>query len=266
MKEGFKNWLTPNEQPSALGRWLIVVVWLGLLTILWNPIMPASFPSLGEIFSAFDPLIKEQNFMAHWMATIGLTFQAIGLSVIFSFFIAYLTIFPFFRPLAFAISKARFLSLVGFVVLFIMMANSDVQKTRIYLLMFGVVPYLVTSMLSSILSADRALFDYSRTLNLNAWQTTWHVLIAGKAGEILDGVRQNLAIAFTMIVYVESTLREGGGIGVLLMDLRKYAHGYDQIFAVQLSILLVGILIDLAFNELNKVAFPYSFLKRKREG
>lgn len=262
----FKNWFVPNEGTTAAGRWLIAAIWMLILVVLWGPLMPSSFPSIGEVFSAFGPLVKEQNFFPHWLATLGLTLKAIGLSVIISFLIAYLTIFPFFRPLAFAISKARYLSLVGFVVLFIMMAGSDVNKTRIYLLMFGVVPYLVTSITSTILSADRNLFDYSRTLGLTPWQTTWHVLILGKAGDVVDGIRQNLAIAFTMIVFVESTLREGGGVGVLLMDLRKYAHGYDQIFAVQLSILLVGIALDWLLNEMNKAAFPHAFLKRKREG
>jgi ABC-type nitrate/sulfonate/bicarbonate transport system permease component len=265
MKSWFKNWFSPNESPTQGGGYLIVLAWLVLLILLWNPLMPKVFPTLGEIFSAFGPLVQEHDFFAHWIATLKLTFFAIGFSVLVSFVIAYLSIFPFFRPMAFAISKARFLSLVGFVVLFIMLADSNVQTTRIYLLMFGVVPYLTTSLTAIIIGTDRAMFDYARSLGLSPWQSTWHVLIAGKAGDIMEGIRQNLAIAFTMIVYVESTLREGGGVGTLLFDLKKYAHGYDQIFAVQLSVLGTGILIDFIFQEVNKAAFPFSFIKRKRE-
>lgn len=264
-KETFTGLFKLNGQINQQQRWIAIAIWTLLLVSLWNPLRPTMVPSLGELFSAYGPLFKSLDFTAHWFSTIKLTLKAIGLSVIFSVLISYLSVIPFFRPVAYVISKARFLSLMGFIVLFLSISHNAVT-TRLYLLMFGIIPYLVTSMNSIILATDEKMFQYARTLNLSPWQTTFHVLIASKAGEIFEAVRQNLAIAFMMIVLVENKLREGGGIGVLLFDLKKYGHGFDKIFAVQLSVLLVGVCIDFVMHKINQVAFPYAFLKRQGGG
>jgi hypothetical protein len=60
-------------------------------------------------------------------------------------------------------------------------------------------------------------------------QQVWHIQIREKAGDIADVIRQNLAMAFMMLTFVELRVREGGGVGVLLEDLHKSGKGYDMI-------------------------------------
>ena len=265
IKEQFKSLFRLNEQATNLQSLMAFGIWTLILVVLWEPLRPAIVPSIPELFAAYGPLFESLDLFAHWFSTAGLTLKAIGLSVFLSLAISYLSVIPFFRPIAQVISKARFLSLMGFIFLFLSISH-NAYTTRMYLLMFGIVPYLTTSMTSIILSTDKKMFHYAKTLNLNPWQTTYHVLVASKAGDIFEAIRQNLAIAFMMIVLVESKLREGGGIGVLLFDLKKYGHGFDKIFAVQLSVLIVGVCLDYVMHKVNQVAFPYAFLKRMNGG
>jgi ABC-type nitrate/sulfonate/bicarbonate transport system permease component len=119
------------------------------------------------------------------------------------------------RPFVAFITKMRFLSLVGISIVFVMLAD-DLGTARIYLLMFGIVPYMTTSIVSVVDSTEKLRLDCAKTLGLSPWQQVWHIQIREKAGDIADVIRQNLAMAFMMLTFVELRVREGGGVGVLL--------------------------------------------------
>lgn len=261
-KPSAKDLVTLNGQVDGVWRFIPYLFTVVMLGVFWVLVMPKAIPDPGEILGAFPELFKQQQLLAHWGSTFKLTAVAIFISVVVSLVISFSTVLPLMRPLVAFITKMRFLSLVGISIVFVMLAN-DLGTARIYLLMFGIVPYMVTSILSVIVSVERVRLDAAKTLGLSPLMQVWHIQVREKAGDIADVIRQNLAMAFMMLTFVELRVREGGGVGVLLDDLHKNGHGYDEIFALQLSILLVGIGIDALSFYLIRVIFPYSFVRKE---
>lgn len=258
----YKDLFALNAQPSGYWRYVPYVFTLVMFMLFWAMVMPKAIPSPGKILAAFPTVIEKQQLLAHWGSTVKLTTIAIFCSVVASLLISFLTVIPIMRLLVALVTKMRFLSLVGISIVFVMLAN-DLSTARIYLLMFGIVPYMTTSILAVIISVDKVRLDAAKTLGLTPLQQVWHIQVREKAGDIADVIRQNLAMAFMMLTFVELRVREGGGVGVLLDDLHKNGHGYDEIFAVQLSILLVGIAIDAISFYLIRLTFPFAFIKKE---
>jgi NitT/TauT family transport system permease protein len=60
-----------------------------------------------------------------------------------------------------------------------------------------------------------------------------------------------------MLVTVESILIAAGGLGVLIKNSDKYAN-HGRIVALQIIILLIGLLLDWILNTTRKSLFRYS--------
>jgi NitT/TauT family transport system permease protein len=261
-QHGFRDIFSLNGQPAGYWKFVPYLITLLMVVIFWILIMPGAIPNPLEILGAFPKLIQKQQLIAHWSSTFRLTGIAIFCSVVAALLISFATVIPAFRPFVALITKMRFLSLVGISIVFVMLAN-DLHTARIYLLMFGIVPYMTTSIVAVVVSVEKVRLNAAKTLGLSPLQQVWHIQVREKAGDIADVVRQNLAMAFMMLTFVELRVREGGGVGVLLDDLHKNGHGYDEIFALQLSILLVGIAIDALSFYVIRWAFPFSFIKKE---
>jgi ABC-type nitrate/sulfonate/bicarbonate transport system permease component len=83
------------------------------------------------------------------------------------------------------------------------------------------------------------------------------VVIKGRLDYVLDVLRQNLAIIWMMLVTVESILVAAGGLGVLIKNSDKFAN-HGRIVALQIIILLIGLLLDWALHVTRKGLFRYS--------
>jgi NitT/TauT family transport system permease protein len=79
-----------------------------------------------------------------------------------------------------------------------------------------------------------------------------------------DVLRQNAAMSWMMLSLVESLSREGGGIGTLLLDQNKHFH-LDAVFAIQITILLLGLLQDWAIGAMRQIVCPYADLMLERK-
>jgi NitT/TauT family transport system permease protein len=85
----------------------------------------------------------------------------------------------------------------------------------------------------------------------------FEVVIKGRMDYVLDVLRQNLAIIWMMLVTVESILVAAGGLGVLIKNSDKFMN-HGRIVALQLVILIVGLLLDTLLNGTRKSLFKYS--------
>jgi NitT/TauT family transport system permease protein len=85
----------------------------------------------------------------------------------------------------------------------------------------------------------------------------WEVVIKGRLDYVIDVLRQNLAIVWMMLVTVESILVAAGGLGVLIKNSDKFMN-HGRIVALQLVILLLGLLLDWGLQALRKALFRYS--------
>ena len=263
MKKRILDILTPNKTLSSNSKASIVVFWIITTVLLWMFLGAKLLPSPVEIVSALKHLIVDKNFTGELLTSTTFCMTAMGYAVLFSFIIAYLSVLPIFRPLCAFVAKARFLSTAG-LTFFIGEITPDSSVKKLVMLSFAITVFLVTSMLSVIMEVKKEELDYARTLRMNEWRAVWEVIIRGKIDAMFEVIRQNFAIAWMMLASAESLCRAEGGIGILLTDTDRHFR-LDEVFAIQIVVLIVGISFDYLLKVLRSWLFPYSVLKLERK-
>jgi len=77
-------------------------------------------------------------------------------------------------------------------------------------------------------------------------------------------MRQNAAIGWLMLTVAEGMVRSEGGVGAMLLNANKHTQ-LDIVFAVQIVILLVGLIQDYAIGVGRRLACPYADLTLERK-
>lgn len=186
--------------------------------------------------------------------------KALLLSAFISVGIAALTTADIFKPVGTFVASMRFLGFAGLTFLFTLWTSSGSQL-KLMLLTFGMTVFLTRSTIDVVKSIPQSDIDYARSLGLKGWRLTWEVVIRGRSADMLDLIRQNAAVGWTLLSMVEGLVRSEGGIGALLLNQNKYFN-LSAVFAIQLTILGYGILQDMGLNYLRSVICPWTRLNR----
>lgn len=231
---------------------LLGTVALGVLA--WVTSMPPLIPRPWGILLAFEGLWKDGLFdeVVHSMVT---NLVAMSISAVLSICISYATVLPVFRPTAGIISKARFLSLAGFVSIFALVVGGGFWL-KIVVLVFGMTTFFVTSLNDVVAEIDREAFDHARTLRMNEWRVVWEVVVLGKADRVVEVLRQNFAMGWMMLTSVEGIVRSDGGIGSMMLNQARH-YNLAPVFALQLVVVIIGIGQDYLIGALRSYVFPY---------
>ena len=253
---------SPNRVISkSIVRWMIGFQILFLFAVwVWSPTV--FLPKPGEVYDALGEM---------WMAGLGgelvtsftLNLQAIALATVLSLLLAYSTVLPFFRPIITLLSKLRFLSMVGLTFFFTLMASTG-HELKLYLLVFSVSVFFVTGMAEVVASIPKGKFDLARTLRMNEWHVVYEVVILGQVDKAFEMLRQNAAMGWMMLTMVEGISRSEGGVGAMLLNQNKHFH-LSAVFAIQLTILLLGLGQDYAIGMFRKLFCPYASLALERK-
>lgn len=248
----------PFEKIGQQQRWLITSVWVAILLIWWILSALGSrhlFPSPAQVWTGFVNLYNE-GLVVHIFSSLGLAFQAIFLSLIISLTIVYVSPLPALRPLALALSKIRYLPLTG-ITFYLAILVKDARSMQVSVLTVFMSLYFITSLLAVLKDIPDEEIDHARSLKCSRWEVLWQVVIQGRLDYVIDVLRQNLAIVWMMLVTVESILVAAGGLGVLIKNSDKFMN-HGRIVALQLVILLLGLLLDWALVAVRKALFRYS--------
>jgi len=103
------------------------------------------------------------------------------------------------------------------------------------------------------------MYDLARTLRMEEWRVVWEVIILGQIDQVFKVLRQNAAMGWAALTFVESIVRSEGGIGAMLMD-QNHHFRLAAVFAIQLTILALGLLQDYGIGIINEFACPYAAL------
>jgi NitT/TauT family transport system permease protein len=182
--------------------------------------------------------------------------KATVLSILVSLVVVYLSPLPALQPIALTLSKIRFLPLTGITFyLAILVSNARTMQVSVLLIFMSL--YFITSLLAVLKDIPQEEIDHARSLKCSRWEVLWEVVIKGRFDYVIDALRQNLAIIWMMLVTVESILVAAGGLGVLIKNSDKFMN-HGRIIALQLVILLIGLLLDSLLNTIRKSLFKYS--------
>ncbi len=253
----------PNKLVSKNVMRILIGTQLAILVIVWTFSRTIFLPKPAEILSALGFLWSQMGLGGELITSFLLNVEALAIATVLSLGLAYASTIPFFQPIVSLIGKLRFLSLVGLSFFFTLMASNG-HELKVYLLVFGVSVFFLTSMADVIDSTPKEKFDLARTLRMGEWRVVWEVIVLGQADKAFDVLRQNAAMSWMLLSLVETISREGGGIGALLMDQNKHFH-LSEVFAIQIVILLMGIGQDIAIGELKNICCPYASLTLERK-
>ena len=259
---GFSGLFRPNGFLSAPAMNVLIAGQAALALAFWtfqsSPILPRPM----EVLTALRTLWFEQGLGQELITSFGVYLQALAITAGAALLLCYLTVMPFFRPVAAAVAKGRFLSMVGFTLLMTLVVGGG-RPLKVSMLVFGIGVFFVTSMLDVVASIPRDAFDHARTLRMGEWRVVWEVVVLGTADKAMEVLRQNAAIGWMMLTMVEGISRAEGGVGAMLLNQQKHFR-LAEVFAIQLLILLVGILQDYGLGALRRLLFPYANLTLER--
>ncbi|WP_343304231.1 ABC transporter permease subunit [Chitinophaga niabensis] len=240
---------------------LLVIAEVIMAVLLWQLSGGGLIPTPAKVFSAIGTIFSYPDFIDNLFASLTLTIKGMFFSIVIALFISYLSIVPVFQPIARFIVKCRYLTLTGLIFLFTLLTSNG-HQLKLSLLIFGIVPFFVTSLLSVIENINKQEFELCTTLRMNKWQQLWEVIIIGRLDQVFEVMRQNFAIAWLMITSVEGLSMSEGGLGVMLIKANKYVQ-LDIVFATLLIIFALGIFFDFILGLFRHWLFPYTKLETR---
>ena len=224
--------------------------------MLWNYAHSELIPSPVKVSKSFLQIITSNEFFDNLISSLSLTIKGMGISIVIALLLSYLSLIPFFKPITTFITKCRYLTLTGLIFLFTLLTQNG-HQLKLSLLIFGIVPFFVTSLLSIIENINAEEYDLCKTLRMNNWQTLYEVVILGRLDQVIDVLRQNFAIAWMMITMVEGLSMSEGGLGTMLIKSNKYLD-IGKVFGILCVVLIIGILFDFLLSKMRSWLFPYS--------
>lgn len=255
-----KNLIIPFADHS-FGIKVLAAVQLGIFLVMWNTIPGTGLPTLWNIAEHWNTLALEQGLLIELWASIKTITVALGLSALISVTIGALVTADLFKPLGSFVSAMRFLGFAGLTFLFTLW-TSDGYQLKLALLTFGITVFMTTSIIAVVQSIPQTEVDYARTLKLSGWKITWELFIRGRLNIIMDILRQNAAVGWTLLSMVEGLVRSEGGIGSLLISQNKF-FVLGGVMAIQLTILAYGIIQDYALRWMTDAICPYANTGKK---
>lgn len=256
------NIFKPNQNIPKATMSYVVAFQICLALLLWITIPMGVIPKPEEVITSFNQLWSE-GLAVEIKTSLFLCIEAMIVTSIISLFISYITVVPFFRPIAEFISKGRYLGLVGLTFVFQMMTPNQ-NELKLVLLVFGMTVFFITSMTNVVATIPKERFDHARTLKMKEWQVVWEVVILGKIDMAIEVLRQNFAISWMMLTMVEGIARSDGGVGALLLNQNKHFH-LGSVFAIIGCILILGLVIDYLLGVFKNLVCPYSKLSLERK-
>jgi NitT/TauT family transport system permease protein len=218
-------------------------------------------PSASEVIAKVAYLFTEKNFLAD----VGKSVYRIYLS----FFVACLIAVPvgvlmgsFIKLRALinpTVGGLRYLPAASFVpLLLVYFGPTDFAKMA--LLFLGCVFFLVALILDNVEAVPRALIESAQTMGAGRFHIVFRVTFRSAAPQILDSMRNMIAVSWTYLVIAE-IVAATDGIGAVMMRGARFLH-VDVIMGGILTIGVLGVLTDVCFRIAAHFLFPHTHTRR----
>jgi NitT/TauT family transport system permease protein len=149
----------------------------------------------------------------------------------------------------------RFLPISALVPLFIVWFGID-EMQKIIFLFVGIVVYLLPLVVEAVENVDDVYLQTATTLGASKGQLIRHVLIPGSLPAIGEALRVMNGIGWTYVILAE-VINARYGLGYLITAAGKRSN-VDQIFALVLVILVIGVVTDWMIRMINKALFAWN--------
>jgi len=247
---------------SALGWILLLLVWYVVTALKW--VNPFILPSPMKVAASFGVLFSEKNLAYHTGYSIFVNLsgylQAAAIAIPLGFLIG---LIPFFRNLIILqIEAVRFTPLPAATGIFMALFGIGLNL-KVQFLAFGIFVYLLPAIVQRIdeIKTDshlQALQMTMKTLNATTWQSLRHFYLPSVLSRFFPDVINLVAVSWTYIVIAEM-LNAQGGLGYLIYLASNRSSHIEQVYAVIILIILIGLIQDRLLKWLDRVLFRFKY-------
>lgn len=157
------------------------------------------------------------------------------------------------------ISGLRYLPAASFIpLLLVWFGPTDLAKLA--LLFLGVIFFLLALILDNTSAVSKEFVEASLTMGAKRGRVVLGVVLPAAAPSIVDSMRNMIAVGWTYLVIAEIVGAQDG-IGAVMMRAGRFLH-VDIIMAGILTIGVLGVLTDILFRIVARLAFPWTVEKR----
>lgn len=252
----------PKQLESLIGVGGLAVILLVWYLITSSGMVSSSIlPNPLNVLKSFYTLHFDKYLVKNLSYSLKLNylgyFEAVLLSLPIGFIIG---LFPFFRGLfSKYVNAIRFLPLTALTGLFISWFGLS-DNMKVQFLAFGIFVYLLPVVVQRIKEVEEVYIQAATTLGGSKWKIIKHIFIPAVLSKIFDDIKVMVAISWTYIIIAE-LLNNTGGIGSMIFVAARQSN-IDQVFALLIVIVLVGVLQDKLFTWADRLLFPHKHLNK----
>lgn len=158
------------------------------------------------------------------------------------------------------VTAGRFIPLTAVIGVFIAWFGIELNM-KVQFLTFSILLFLLPVVIQKIDEVEEVYIQAVKTLGANSLQIIRHVFIPVVLSRVFDSIRVLSALSWTYIVVAEMINAYGGGLGALSYISARQSR-IDKVFAILIVIILIGFIQDKILIYLDKVMFPYKYLKK----
>jgi len=230
---------------------------LAILAVAWEVaartglVSTLALPPLSDVGTAWVELVKDGELLTNgaaslWRAGAGLAL-AIGIGAVLGIFMAWWRpVNVLLGPLVEMFYPMPKSALIPVTVLWLGFGNGS----KILLIFLGCMLPVTIGAFNGARSSEQALVWSARSMGANRLRMLWDVVVPSALPEMLNGTRTALALSFILLVSSELIAAQQG-LGHLIGFLGA-SGSYDAMFAVVLTVAILGFIADRAYLLLAK--------------
>lgn len=256
------KWVAPLE---ILGVLIILGFWFAM-TSGKNPWIPSKIlPHPAKVIMAYGSLYENNDLILNTFRSIGLNLAGYMKAVLWTIPIGFIIgLFPLFKGMYHrTLDAVRFVPIAAAIGIFIAWFGIS-SSMKVNFLAFGIFIFLSPIVVQRINEVKDVYLKTVYTIGANNWQTIWSVYMPSVFSKLIDDIRILTAISWTYIVVIETINSEEGGLGALTWTARRLSRP-ENVFALLLLIIIIGVIQDRLFVRLDKELLPHKYQLKNQD-
>jgi len=129
------------------------------------------------------------------------------------------------------------------------------EASKVFMVAIGVFFPVVINATTGVLEINKIYLDVGRNYRANRWNTFWTIALPGALPVIMTGFKLGIGIGLVLIAVAEMVAAKSG-LGYLIWSAWS-TFAVEQMYVGLFVIALIGFLITLVLNELERVIIPW---------
>jgi NitT/TauT family transport system permease protein len=129
------------------------------------------------------------------------------------------------------------------------------EASKIFMVAIGVFFPMVINTTTGVLEINKIYLDVGRNYKASRWNTFWTIALPGALPVIMTGFKLGIGIGLVLIAVAEMVGAKSG-LGYLIWSAWS-TFAVEQMYVGLFVIAIIGFLLTLALNELERVIIPW---------